>query len=110
MRSSGDEAISSLKSFMKTNQYFLYIMTNKPNTVLYTGVTNNLARRVYEHKNKSVKGFTSKYNITKLVYYEVYNNVTDAIAREKQIKGGSRKKKLDLIKKTNPEFKNLSLE
>lgn len=85
-------------------------MTNKLNTALYTGVTNDFARRVYEHKNKLIKGFTSKYNITKLVYYEVYNNVTDAIAREKQIKGGSRKKKLELIKKMNPEFKDLPLE
>ena len=85
-------------------------MTNKFNTVLYTGVTNDLARRTYEHKNKLVGGFTSKYNITKLVYYENYNNVTDAIAREKQIKGGSRKKKMDMIKKINPSFQDLPLE
>ncbi|MFA6096304.1 MAG: GIY-YIG nuclease family protein [Candidatus Paceibacterota bacterium] len=95
---------------MKTNQYYLYIMTNKFNTVLYTGVTNNLARRVYEHKNKTIKGFTSRYNITKLVYYEIYNNINDAIAREKQIKGGSRKKKINLIKNMNPEFRDLPLE
>lgn len=83
-------------------------MTNKLNTVLYTGVTNNLSRRVYEHKNKFVKGFTSKYRVIKLVYCEIYNNAIDAISREKQIKSGSRKKKLNLIKKENPEFKDLS--
>ncbi len=85
-------------------------MTNNLNTVLYAGVTNDLNRRIYEHKNKLIKGFTGKYNITKLVYYEVYNNIIDAISREKQVKGGSRKKKLDLIKKENPEFRELSLE
>ena len=85
-------------------------MINNSNTVTYAGVTNDLNRRVYEHKNKLIKGFTCKYNITKLVYYEICNNVIDAIAREKQIKGGSRKKKIDLIKKENPEFRDLSLE
>ncbi|MBU4056534.1 GIY-YIG nuclease family protein [Patescibacteria group bacterium] len=95
---------------MDTKQYYFYIMTNNFNTVIYAGVTNDLNRRVYEHKNKLVKGFTSKYNITKLVYYEIYNNIIDAISREKQIKGGSRKKKIDLIKKENSEFKDLSPE
>lgn len=71
-------------------QYYIYIMTNKNNTVIYTGVTNNLKRRVYEHKEKLASGFTEKYNINKLVYYEIFNNVNNAIAREKQIKGGSR--------------------
>lgn len=86
------------------------MMMNKINTVIYAGVTGDLTKRIYEHKNKSVKGFTSKYNISKLVYYEIYNDIVDAISREKQIKGGSRKKKLDLIKQVNPEFKNLPLE
>ncbi len=86
------------------------MMINNSNTVIYIGVTNDLNRRIYEYKNKAVKGFTDKYNITKLVYYEVYNNIIDAISREKQIKGGSRKKKINLIKKENPEFKDLSLE
>jgi len=95
---------------MQTKQYYFYIMINNSNTVTYAGVTNDLNRRVYEHKNKLIKGFTCKYNITKLVYYEICNNVIDAIAREKQIKGGSRKKKIDLIKKENPEFRDLSLE
>ncbi len=95
---------------MKSKQYYFYITINNSNTVTYAGVTNDLNRRVYEHKNKLIKGFTFKYNITKLVHYEVYNNIIDAIAREKQIKGGSRKKKIDLIKKENPEFRDLSLE
>ena len=66
---------------------FIYLMTNKHNTVLYTGVTSDLAKRVYEHKNKLANGFTKKYNLTKLVYYEIFNSIEDAIVREKQIKG-----------------------
>lgn len=88
-------------------QYCVYIMTNAHNTVLYTGVTNNLARRVYEHKNGLGSAFVKKYNVHKLVYYEIGSDVNAAIAREKQIKGGSRKKKLDLINKMNPEWKDL---
>ncbi len=84
-------------------------MTNKSKT-LYTGVTGNLLRRVYEHKNKLVDGFTKKYNITKLVYYEVTDEVSSAIAREKQIKGWLRKKKITLIESMNPEWKDLSSE
>ena len=91
------------------NQYFVYIMTNKSKT-LYTGVTNNLQRRVYEHKEKIFKGFTAKYNITKLVYFEIFNDINSAISREKQIKGWLRKKKTDLIETTNPEWKDLSEE
>ncbi len=86
---------------------FVYIMTNKNNTVLYTGVTNDLKRRVYEHKNKLVKGFTEKYNIIKLVYYEMFSDITFAIEREKQIKGGSRKKKIHLIKSINENWNDL---
>ncbi|MDD4092626.1 MAG: GIY-YIG nuclease family protein [Smithellaceae bacterium] len=71
-------------------QFYVYIMTNKNNAVLYTGVTNDLKRRVYEHKNKLLDGFTKKYNVDKLVFYEVYDDIKNAIAREKQIKGGSR--------------------
>jgi len=82
-------------------------MTNKRNNVLYTGVTNNLTKRVYEHKEKSVSGFTKKYNINKLVYYEVLGDIYDAIKREKQIKGGSRQKKMDLINSLNPQWKDL---
>jgi putative endonuclease len=82
-------------------------MTNNSKT-LYTGITNNLARRVYEHKHKLVEGFTKKYNITKLVYYEEINSIRDAIAREKQIKGWLRVKKIALIESANPEWKDLS--
>jgi putative endonuclease len=89
------------------SQYCIYIMTNTHNIVLYTGVTNNLARRVYEHKNGLGGAFTKKYNIHKLVYFEIGNDVHSTIAREKQIKGGSRKQKLDLINARNPEWKDL---
>jgi putative endonuclease len=82
-------------------------MTNRSKT-LYTGVTNDLMRRVYEHKNKMIDGFTKKYNITKLVYYEETDDVQAAIAREKQIKGWLRKKKMALIESVNPEWKDLS--
>ena len=90
-------------------QYYVYIMTNRSKT-LYTGVTNDLLRRVYEHKNKMVEGFTKKYNITKLVYYEDTDDVEEAIAREKQIKGWLRRKKIALIESINPEWKDLSEE
>jgi len=88
-------------------QYCVYLMTNAHNTVIYCGVTNNLARRVYEHKNSLGGIFTKKYNVNKLVYYEVGDNVNAALAREKQIKGGSRKKKIDLVNSINPEWKDL---
>jgi putative endonuclease len=89
------------------HQYYLYIMTNRNNTVLYTGVTNNLKRRVYEHKSKLVDGFTKKYRINKLVYYEEFGGIYKAITREKQIKGGSRKKKIDLINNMNSNWHDL---
>ena len=89
------------------NQYYIYLLSNKNNNVIYTDVTNNLIKRIYEHKQKFVKGFTKKYNINKLVYYEVFNDINNAILREKQIKAGSRKKKIELIKYTNPEWKDL---
>lgn len=82
-------------------------MTNKRNTVLYTGVTNNLKRRVYEHKEKFAEGFTKKYNIDKLVYYEISQDAENAIIREKQIKGGSRAKKITLINRFNPDWNDL---
>ena len=88
-------------------QYFVYILTNKRNTVLYTGVTNDLKRRVYEHREKLVSGFTKKYNVYKLVFYEITNSIEAAIQREKQIKGGSRQKKIDLINGMNPEWRDL---
>ncbi len=92
---------------MKAREYCVYIMTNTHHTVLYTGVTNNLQRRVLEYKNDIGSTFTKKYNVHKLVYYEVGNDIYSAIAREKQIKGGSRQKKLELINSMNPERKDL---
>lgn len=88
-------------------QFFVYIMTNYHNTVLYTGITNNLKRRVLEHKNKITKCFTSRYNIKKLVYFEIYSRPLTAVAREKQIKAGSRRKKILLIQSINPEWHDL---
>lgn len=91
---------------MHTESY-IYLLANKHNNVLYTGVTNDLIRRVYEHKNKLVAGFTKKYNVDRLVYYEVCGSIITAIEREKQIKGWSRKKKQDLINVLNPEWTDL---
>jgi putative endonuclease len=87
---------------------FTYIMTNKHHTVLYTGVTSNLSRRVHEHKTKlHPKSFTARYNVNKLVWYEGFHRIEEAITREKQIKAGSRQKKLDLINAQNPDWKDL---
>ena len=87
--------------------YFVYIATNKTNTVLYVGITNNLERRIYEHANKLISGFTSKYNINKLIWYEIFSSPTDAISAEKRIKGWRREKKTNLIKESNPKFLDL---
>ncbi len=87
--------------------YYVYILTTSSNRVLYTGVTNDLVRRVYEHKNKLVKGFTFKYNVDKLVYYEMFENIEEAIKREKQIKAGSRVNKIKLIEGMNVEWLDL---
>jgi len=84
-------------------------MANKNNTVIYVGVTSDLIKRVYQHKTKAFKGFTSKYNCDKLVYFEEFNDITQAIAREKQIKAGNRKRKEQLIKSINPDWKDLSI-
>lgn len=85
-------------------KYYVYILSNWNNNVLYVGVTNDLARRVYEHKNHLVEGFTSKYNVTKLVYYEVTDDIKAAIAREKQLKNWNRTKKEKLIETLNKEW------
>jgi putative endonuclease len=85
-------------------------MTNKNNRVLYTGITNDLKRRVYEHKEKLINGFTKKYNVSKLVYYEMFEDPENAIMREKKIKAGSRQKKIDLIHSTNKEWRDLYQE
>jgi len=89
------------------NLYFVYLMANRNNTVTYTGVTNDLKRRVYQHKEKMIDGFTKKYNVNKLVYFEATNDINSAIQREKQIKAGSRQKKIDLINSINKEWKDL---
>ncbi|MGC8791743.1 MAG: GIY-YIG nuclease family protein [Desulfurella sp.] len=86
---------------------FVYIMTNKYNSVLYTGVTSNLAKRVHQHKNKTIEGFTKQYNIVKLVYYEAFDDIAEAIKKEKQIKGKTRQKKIDLINAFNPDWVDL---
>ncbi|MDD3593115.1 MAG: GIY-YIG nuclease family protein [Candidatus Gastranaerophilales bacterium] len=86
---------------------YIYILFSKKNGTLYTGVTSDLTKRIYEHKNKLVDGFTKKYNVDKLGYYEIFDDITQAIQREKQIKAGSRKKKLDLIEALNPNWDDL---
>ena len=90
-------------------QYFVYILTSNSGT-LYTGMTNNLQRRVYEHTNKLAEGFTRKYDVNRLVFFEIFSDVRDAIAREKQIKGWRRNKKLALIESMNPKWQDLSEE
>ena len=92
---------------MSDKKSYIYILFNAPAGILYTGVTSDLKKRVWEHKNKITGGFTAKYNVNKLGYYEEYNDIKDAITREKQIKGGSRKKKLELINSMNPEWNDL---
>ena len=89
--------------------YYVYILSNWDDSVLYIGVTNDLVRRLYEHKNHLIDGFTKKYNVNKLVYYEHTSDVRSAIEREKQLKGWTRAKKNTLIQKANPDWKDLSL-
>ncbi len=92
---------------MNVKPGYVYIMTNKNNTVLYTGVTSDLHKRVWQHREKLIEGFTKRYNVVKLVYYEVGPDMLSAIAREKQLKGGPRQKKTDLINDLNPEWRDL---
>ena len=87
---------------------YVYILSNKRNGTLYTGVTSNLVKRIFEHKEKVVSGFSAKYNLDLLVYYEEWWNIEEAIQREKQLKAGNRKKKLSLIQSINPDWKDLS--
>ncbi len=89
-------------------QFFVYIMTNKRNGTLYVGITNDLVRRVYEHKHKLLPGFTAKYGLDKLVYFEEFSDARQAITREKQIKGWLRVKKLALIESANPDWHDLA--
>jgi len=91
-------------------EYYVYILSNQINSVLYIGVSNDLIRRMYEHKNKLVNGFSKRYNLNKLLYFEKTDNVEVAIQREKQLKNWHRQWKLNLIKENNPEFKDLSAE
>jgi putative endonuclease len=93
---------------MRIHVYYVYILSNLHHNVLYTGVTNDLERRCYEHKQKKIKGFTQKYNVDKLIYFERFDSIDSAIAREKQIKGFSKEKKLALINKANNDWKELS--
>ena len=95
---------------MGMKKYFVYILANKTNTTLYIGVTNDLKRRVYEHKNKLHEGFSAKYNVNKLVYFEEYYDINSAIQREKNLKKWNRTWKNELIEKSNPEYKDLSSE
>ncbi len=88
-------------------QFFVYILTNKNHSVLYTGVTNDLKKRIFEHREKLVEGFTKRYHLTKLVYYEECGDAFGAITREKQIKGGSRQKKVNLINGMNKDWEDL---
>lgn len=90
--------------------YFVYVLTNNVNKVLYVGVTNDLCRRVREHKTKAYSGFTARYRVEKLVYYEVFDSIFDAIAREKQLKGGSRERKMELVTAGNPHWVELDAE
>ena len=93
---------------MEAKQYYVYVLTNRTNRVLYIGVTNNLERRIFEHKNKLVEGFTKKYNLDKLIYYEVTNDIQSALEREKQLKNWHRDWKINLIKSFNPTWNDLS--
>jgi putative endonuclease len=93
---------------IKLHEYYVYIVTNNSNNVLYTGMTNDLKERVLQHKEKVNKGFTAQYQCSKLVYFEEFQWVQDAIAREKQLKAGSRRKKIELIISINPDWKDLS--
>jgi putative endonuclease len=95
------------KPQMKEHAYYVYILTRKRNSVFYVGVTNDLIRRVYEHKNELIAGFTKKYNVKLLVYYEQYADINDAIHREKLIKKWARKIKIDAIERVNPDWRDL---
>ena len=94
-------------SMHKENNYYVYILFNKRNGTLYVGVTGNLVKRIWEHKNKVVEGFTKKYNVDKLGYYEIFSDINQAILREKQLKAGKRKTKIDLIESINPKWLDL---
>ncbi len=102
----GDERVVII---IMENKYYVYILTNWNNKVIYIGVTNNLERRIYEHKNKLIDGFTKKYNVNKLVYAEETNDIKSALRREKELKKWRREKKDKLVESVNPEWKELSI-
>ncbi len=102
-----DFGVEAISISVMTKLSFLYILTNKSNRVLYTGVTSDLIKRVHQHKNGLGGIFTSKYKVNKLVYYQVFESIIEAITEEKRIKGGSRQQKIDLIKGLNPEWRDL---
>jgi putative endonuclease len=106
-RADGEATQENLVEAVMIKQPAIYIMASKRNGTLYTGVTSDLMQRVFQHKNKLIRGFTSRYGCKMLVYYEVYGDMESAILREKQIKGGSRKRKLRLIESVNPEWHDL---
>lgn len=107
---SGVETSLTISASHSMRNFFVYIITNKHQSTLYVGITNNLERRLWEHRNQTVKGFSSRYNLSFLLYYEVYPDPLSAIAREKQIKGWRREKKTNLIEKMNPRWMDLSEE
>lgn len=91
----------------QSRQYYVYFLSNKIDSTIYVGVTNDLIRRMYEHKNKMIDGFSKIYNLNKLVYYEIFEDINEAIKREKQIKGGSRQQKMDLVNLNNLKWNDL---
>ncbi len=95
---------------MNVHQYFIYLLTNRWKNVLYTGVTNSLERRIWQHKNGTIPGFTKNYNCNRLVYFEIYERIEQAIAREKEIKGWTRVKKNALVETQNPEWNDLAAD
>ncbi|MCH7960353.1 MAG: GIY-YIG nuclease family protein [Candidatus Hydrogenedentes bacterium] len=95
---------------LREHRYFVYLLTNRNDKVMYVGMTNDLERRLYEHKNKTFEGFTKKYNVSKLVYFEETNDVWAAIAREREIKKWRREKKNSLVNADNPDWKDLSAD
>ena len=94
--------------FRNVHEYYVYILTNMRNGTLYVGMTNNLERRVFEHKNGVLEGFTKKYGLNTLIYFEVHQNVNDAILREKQLKKWKRQWKIDLVEKENPDWNDIA--
>ena len=99
-----------VKEYVMKKQPAVYLLTNKPDGTLYTGVTSDLSRRVWQHKNRFMKGFSARYNLKRLVYFELFEDMYEAISREKQIKAGSREAKTKLIERNNPEWRDLYTE